>query len=191
MLQLHDLDPRQGLTDLAPGTATGVQFPLPGHHDAIAEPVLERLELDSEILVDQGGDAERLRRVDRAVQDQVGLRQAQLPAAAGIRIRFMAVHPPAKLPLVQNVRRDLSIGDGEPDDLLAGNTAVPGERVNATDGPQMRVTRPLERIRDRLPNPLRFDTPLPPLKAPAHLLRLRRLCLTREQFHIKCLRALQ
>src|SRR6478609_1122895 len=42
----------------------------------------------------------------------------------------------------------------------------------------------------RLPNALRFDTPLPAFQATAHGFRVRRMCLTYECLHRKCLRAL-
>src|SRR5690606_17838102 len=73
---------------------------------------------------------------------------------------------------------------------VAVAVAISGERIDTGGGAEVRVTRALEGVRERLSNPLGSDTPLPPLETASHPIRVRPSCRTRYEFHRKCLRAL-
>ena len=108
VLKLDDLDRVKRLTDAAAGAAARVQLALPGRDDPVAQPVLQRLELGRELRVDQRGDAVRLRRVDRPVEDEVGVGDVSSRPRRLVGERVVAVDPTTQLLRVEPVDGDLA-----------------------------------------------------------------------------------
>ena len=190
VLQLDDLDPVQRLPDASTGAAPRVQLVLPRRDDPIPKPILQRLKLRRKLRTDQRGDAVRLRRVDRSVQDQIRRRRHQLTTSDLAGDRVAPVDPTPQLLPAERVDADLAGDHGEPGRMRSVATAVSGERLDTGHAPQVRIARRLERVRHRLSNPLRLNTPLPTLETSTHATRVLTSCLTRYEFHRKCLRAL-
>lgn len=74
MLQLDDFVSGDVFADEPVVSAARVELGLPGEQDAVAEAVLQCLELGGEIRVQECGDAVGLGVVDRPVEEQVGVR---------------------------------------------------------------------------------------------------------------------
>lgn len=98
VLQFDGLEPADVLTDLPAGAASSVELSLPDADDTITQAILQRFELGRELRVNEGDKAEGLRRVDRPVEQQIGLRRAENAAAMLARERIEAVDPLAELP---------------------------------------------------------------------------------------------
>lgn len=179
MLELDHLDPAEQLANAAACASARIQFCLPRREDAVAESILERLELCREVCVEHRRDAVRLRGVDRAVENQVCVGGCQIAPAALVRRGVTAVDPATKLLFVERVRVDGAVFDNEARDATAANRTVGGERLSAGGGSKVGIAGSLECVRERLSNPLRSDTPFPALQASAHGLSLATICITR------------
>src|SRR6478736_5786454 len=98
MLQLDDLDAGDLLADEPTMPAPRVELGLPGEKDALAQPVLQSLELVCEFGMQQRRDAVRLRVVERPVEQQVGVRAQPLVASLLPRDRVVPGEPDTKAP---------------------------------------------------------------------------------------------
>lgn len=164
--QLDDLDAGDVLADDAAVPAPRVQLALPGEQDAVAEAVLQRLELGGELGMQQRGDAVGLRVIDRPVEHEVGIRAQPLPAALLPRDRIMPGQPYPQATRGELVCRDGPVLDDEPIDVGSGCCAIRFERVSARRVAEVSVAGAVERVGDGLSDSAGFDTPLPPLEPP-------------------------
>lgn len=178
VLELDHFDATERLANAPASASARVQFALPRRDDAVAETILERLKLGREICVEHRCDAVGLRGVDRAIEDQVSVGRGQIAAPAAVGRRVAAVDPATKSLFVERVRVDGAIFDDEARDPGTADRTVGGERLSADGTSKVGVARSLERVRERLSNPLRSDTPFPALQAPAHGLSLAAICIT-------------
>lgn len=172
MLQLDDLDAGDVLSDQPTVTTARVQLALPGQQDLIPQPVLQRLKLGREFRMQQRSDAVRLRVIERAVQQEVGVSAQPLPAALLTTDRVVARDPHTKPAGSEFVGGDAAVVDDETRNSRVRCQTIRFERITTGRVLEMSVTGPLERVRNRVSYPSGLNPTLPPLKATSHAVRV-------------------
>lgn len=173
VLQLDDLDAGEVFPDEPVVPTARIELRLPREQDAVAEAVLQRFELGSEVRVQERGDAVRLGVVDRPVEKQIGVWAQPLMTALLPRDRVVPRDPDTQATGGELIAPDPAARDDEPGDGGIGCLGICLERFGTYGVRTVRVADAFKReaIACRTPrdSTLRFHRSSPPRMPPDRL----------------------